>query len=244
MRHGKKFNKLSRTRAHRGAMLANMASSLIKHKKITTTVAKAKALRVYVEPLITKGKNPTQHNYRTVFAYLTDKEAVNELFKVVGEKVASRNGGYTRILKIGNRAGDNSDMAMIELVDFNEFFTGFGSDAASTKSKRTRRGSKKATATDAPKAETTATVEDVEAVVEDVVEETEVKVEAPAATGDDLTKINGVGPAFAQRLNDLGIFTFADLAALTEEKIAELEEKDSMTSPEEWNNWIEEAKGM
>ena len=242
MRHGKKFNKLSRTRAHRGAMLANMASSLIKHKKITTTVAKAKALRVYVEPLITKGKNPTQHNYRTVFAYLTDKEAVNELFKVVGEKVASRNGGYTRILKIGNRAGDNADMAMIELVDFNEFFTGFGSDAASTKSKRTRRGSKKATATDAPKAETTATVEDVEAVVEDVVEETEVKVEAPAATGDDLTKINGVGPAFAQRLNDLGIFTFADLAALTEEKIAELEEKDSMTSPEEWNNWIEEAK--
>lgn len=225
-------------------MLANMASSLIKHKKITTTVAKAKALRVYVEPLITKGKNPTQHNYRTVFAYLTDKEAVNELFKVVGEKVASRNGGYTRILKIGNRAGDNADMAMIELVDFNEFFTGFGSDAASTKSKRTRRGSKKATATDAPKAETTATVEDVEAVVEDVVEETEVKVEAPAATGDDLTKINGVGPAFAQRLNDLGIFTFADLAALTEEKIAELEEKDSMTSPEEWNNWIEEAKGM
>lgn len=244
MRHGKKFNKLSRTRAHRGAMLANMASSLIKHKKITTTVAKAKALRVYVEPLITKGKNPTQHNYRTVFAYLTDKEAVNELFKVVGEKVASRNGGYTRILKIGNRAGDNADMAMIELVDFNEFFTGFGSDAASTKSKRTRRGSKKTTATDAPKAETTATVEDVEAVVEDVVEETEVKVEAPAATGDDLTKINGVGPAFAQRLNDLGIFTFADLAALTEEKIAELEEKDSMTSPEEWNNWIEEAKGM
>ena len=119
MRHGKKFNKLSRTRAHRGAMLANMASSLIKHKKITTTVAKAKALRVYVEPLITKGKNPTQHNYRTVFAYLTDKEAVNELFKVVGEKVASRNGGYTRILKIGNRAGDNADMAMIELVDFN-----------------------------------------------------------------------------------------------------------------------------
>ena len=244
MRHGKKFNKLSRTRAHRGAMLANMASSLIKHKKITTTVAKAKALRVYVEPLITKGKNPTQHNYRTVFAYLTDKEAVNELFKVVGEKVASRNGGYTRILKIGNRAGDNADMAMIEFVYFNEFFTGFGSDAASTKSKRTRRGSKKATATDAPKAETTATVEDVEAVVEDVVEETEVKVEAPAATGDDLTKINGVGPAFAQRLNDLGIFTFADLAALTEEKIAELEEKDSMTSPEEWNNWIEEAKGM
>jgi large subunit ribosomal protein L17 len=229
-------------------MLANMASSLIKHKKITTTVAKAKALRVYVEPLITKGKNPTQHNYRTVFAYLTDKEAVNELFKVVGEKVANRNGGYTRILKIGNRAGDNADMAIIELVDFNEFFTGFGSDAASTKSKRTRRGSKKATATDTPKTMATANVEEVEAVVEDVVadvvEETEVKVEAPAKTGDDLTKINGVGPAFAQILNDLGIFTFADLAALTEEKIAELEEKDSMTSPEEWNNWIEEAKGM
>ena len=244
MRHGKKFNKLSRTRAHRGAMLANMASSLIKHKKITTTVAKAKALRVYVEPLITKGKNPTQHNYRTVFAYLTDKEAVNELFKVVGEKVANRNGGYTRILKIGNRAGDNADMAIIELVDFNEFFTGFGSDSTSTKSKRTRRGSKKATTAEETKAEKIAKVEDVEVVVEDVVEETPMKAEVPTPKGDDLTKINGIGPAFAERLNALGVFTFADLAGLTEEKIAEYELKDSMTSPEEWNNWIEEAKGM
>ena len=119
MRHGKKINHLSRTTSHRKAMLANMASSLIKHKRIVTTVAKAKALRVYVEPLITKSKDASTHNQRTVFAYLKDKHAVSELFTVVGEKVANRPGGYTRILKVGNRMGDNADMAMIELVDFN-----------------------------------------------------------------------------------------------------------------------------
>jgi large subunit ribosomal protein L17 len=105
-------------------MLSNMASSLIKHKRIVTTVAKAKSLRVFVEPLITRSKNPSTHNYRTVFSYLKDKQAVTELFSVVGEKVANRPGGYTRILKTGNRAGDNAEMAMIELVDFNEFFEG------------------------------------------------------------------------------------------------------------------------
>lgn len=146
MRHGKKLNHLGRKAPHRRAMMANMASSLIKHKKITTTVAKAKALRMFVEPLITKGKNNTTHNHRTVFAYLRDKEAVHELFTVVGEKVANRPGGYTRILKIGNRAGDNADMAMIELVDFNEFFTGHGQDRKGG-SKRTRRGRSKSGAT-------------------------------------------------------------------------------------------------
>src|SRR5210317_1148422 len=128
MRHGKKVNHLSRTASHRKAMLANMASSLIKHKRIVTTVAKAKSLRVFVEPLITRSKDASSHNYRTVFSYLRDKHAVNELFTVVGEKVADRPGGYTRILKTGNRAGDNAEMAMIELVDFNEFFDGFKKD--------------------------------------------------------------------------------------------------------------------
>jgi len=124
MRHGKKFNHLGRTASHRAAMLSNMASSLIIHKRIVTTVAKAKALRVYVEPIITRSKEATTHNYRTAFSYLQDKVAVTELFTVVGGKVSNRPGGYTRILKTGNRAGDNAEMAMIELVDFNEFFQG------------------------------------------------------------------------------------------------------------------------
>jgi large subunit ribosomal protein L17 len=121
MRHGKKLNHLGRTNSHRKAMMANMACSLIMHKRINTTVAKAKALRTYVEPLITKSKNDTTHSRRTVFAYLKQKEAVAALFREVGVKVATRAGGYTRILKTGTRLGDNAEMCMIELVDFNEF---------------------------------------------------------------------------------------------------------------------------
>ena len=141
MRHGKKINHLGRTASHRAAMLSNMASSLIIHKRIVTTVAKAKALRVYVEPIITRSKDASTHNYRTAFSYLKDKEAVTELFTVVGGKVANRAGGYTRILKTGNRAGDNAEMAMIELVDFNAIY-GKEADAAAAK-KRTRRGGAK-----------------------------------------------------------------------------------------------------
>jgi len=188
MRHGKKHNHLGRTSSHRKAMLANMASSLIKHKRIITTVAKAKTLRIYVEPLITKSKDASTHNYRTVFAYLKDKEAVNELFKVVGEKVANRNGGYTRILKTGNRAGDNADMAMIELVDFNEFFDGFGQDKKKSTTRRSRRsGSSASTAAPkaaAPKAETK--VE--ETAVEDAVVVEEVAPAAPEATTETPTE--------------------------------------------------------
>lgn len=250
MRHGHKVNHLGRTASHRKAMMANMASSLIKHKKIITTVAKAKALRVFVEPLITKSKDTTTHNYRTVFSYLKDKEAVKELFTVISEKVATRPGGYTRILKTGNRAGDNAEMALIELVDFNEFFDGFSkSDKAA--SKKTRRGRSKATGntTSAPtakaKSEPVATASVIEdAVVEEISNAEVVEVAETSTTGDDLTAINGVGPAFAERLNALGIFTFADLVALTDEKIAELEEKDSMTSLEEWHNWMDQAKGL
>src|ERR1700743_1270274 len=136
MRHGKKVNHLGRTDSHRKAMLANMASSLILHKRITTTLAKAKALRVYVEPLLTKAKNDTTHSRRTVFSYLQDKETVTILFREVAEKIANRPGGYTRIIKMENRLGDNAEMALIELVDYN---TVYGAETAAPAKKATRR---------------------------------------------------------------------------------------------------------
>ena len=141
MRHGKKFNHLGRKTAHRKAMLANMACSLIEHKRINTTVAKAKALRVFVEPLITKSKADTTHNRRIVFSYLRNKYAVTELFREVSVKVADRPGGYLRIIKLGNRQGDNAPMAMVELVDYNEIYNPNGKKAKKT----TRRGKSKKT---------------------------------------------------------------------------------------------------
>jgi len=139
MRHGKKFNHLGRKTAHRKAMLANMACSLIEHKRINTTLAKAKAVRQFVEPLITKSKADTTHNRRVVFSYLRDKYAVTELFREVATKVADRPGGYLRIIKLGNRQGDNADMAMVELVDYNELYNPNSKKKKSTR----RRGSKK-----------------------------------------------------------------------------------------------------
>merc|ERR1711935_1008801 len=139
MRHGKKHNHLGRTTSHRKAMLANMSCSLIEHKRINTTVAKAKALRVFVEPLITKSKSDTTHNRRIVFSYLRDKFAVTELFKEISVKVADRPGGYLRIIKLGNRQGDNAPMAMVELVDYNEIYNPNGKKAKKT----TRRGRSK-----------------------------------------------------------------------------------------------------
>tara|TARA_B100001175_G_C19500996_1_gene638037 strand:- start:1439 stop:2086 length:648 start_codon:yes stop_codon:yes gene_type:complete len=187
MRHGKKTNHLSRKTAHRGAMLANMACSLIEHKRINTTLAKAKALRKYVEPLITKSKDDTTHNRRVVFSYLKNKEASSILFRDVAPKINDRPGGYTRIIKLNNRLGDNAEMAMIELVDFNELLI---KDEVKKKKTR-RRGGKKATT---PKSEnvTNEPVKDssVEAdVIEDavVVEETtneEVKTEAKNSKED------------------------------------------------------------
>jgi len=164
MRHGKKFNHLSRKTAHRKAMLANMSCSLIEHKRINTTVAKAKALKQFVEPLITKSKEDTTHNRRIVFAKLRDKYAVTELFREVAQKVADRPGGYTRIIKLGNRLGDNADMAMIELVDFNEIYNGGKKEVKKT----TRRGKAKkvetteATATVAPATEASENTESAE----------------------------------------------------------------------------------
>lgn len=139
MRHGVKLNHLGRTSAHRKALLSKLAGDLILHKRIITTLAKAKTLRVYVEPLLTKSKENTTHQRRVVFSYLQDKEAVKELFGVVSEKIASRPGGYTRIIKLGTRLGDAAEMAMIELVDFNELYSNQGTGAG--KKKRTRRGS-------------------------------------------------------------------------------------------------------
>ena len=153
MRHNKKFNHLSRTASHRAAMLSNMACSLIKHKRITTTLAKAKALKMYVEPLVTKSKNDTTNSRRVVFSYLQDKYAVTELFQVVAAKVGDRPGGYTRIIKTGFRASDAAEMCFIELVDFNDNMA-----KTEKKAKRTRRSKKAAeeVAAEAPVAEATA----------------------------------------------------------------------------------------
>ena len=152
MRHGDKIKNLSRTASHRKALLSNLAAAIIKHKKIVTTLAKAKALRTYVEPLITKAKENTTHQRRIVFSYLQDKEAVTELFSTISEKVAGRPGGYTRIIKLGKRVGDNAETAMIELVDFNTIY-GKGVEAKAEPAKRTRRGASKKKAADAPAAD-------------------------------------------------------------------------------------------
>jgi large subunit ribosomal protein L17 len=139
MRHRKKFNHLSRTSAHRKAMLSNMATSLILHKRITTTVAKAKALRTYVEPIITRSKEDTTHSRRMVFSYLQSKEAVTELFREISIKVANRPGGYTRIIKMGNRLGDNADMCLIELVDYNDLYLAKETKTQKESGRRRRR---------------------------------------------------------------------------------------------------------
>jgi len=163
MRHGDKINNLGRKKAHREALLSNLTCQLIQHKRIVTTLAKAKALRVYAEPLITKAKENTTHQRRVVFSYLQDKEAIKELFDVISVKVAGRPGGYTRIIKLGTRPGDNAEQALIELVDFNEIY-GKGKAEKKEPAKRTRRAGgtrKKATAKteEAPAAETAAPAE-------------------------------------------------------------------------------------
>lgn len=156
MRHNKKFNHLSRKSAHRQSMLANLTISLIRHKRINTTLAKAKALRVFCEPIITRSKKDDMANRRLVFSYLQDKEAVKELFGVVADKVANRPGGYTRILKTGFRLGDGAEMCMMELVDFNENLLNEATPKSATKRTRRRRSSKKAENSQ-PAAETAAT---------------------------------------------------------------------------------------
>jgi large subunit ribosomal protein L17 len=193
MRHGKKFNHLGRK-----AMLANMACSLIDSKRITTTVAKAKALRTYIEPLITKSKDDTTHNRRTVFSYLQNKEAIKELFDEISGKVADRPGGYTRIIKLGSRLGDDAEMALIELVDYNELMTGESADKkkAATTTRRSRRGGSKAKTAEGVEASTEEKVEkkvakksetkNVEAKAEDKAGEE--KNDSPVDNSDDKDK--------------------------------------------------------
>jgi large subunit ribosomal protein L17 len=187
MRHGKKVNHLGRTNSHRKAMMSNMATSLILHKRITTTLAKAKALRGYVEPLITKSKLDTTHSRRTVFSYLQDKDATSILFREIAEKVANRPGGYTRIIKMENRLGDNAEMAMIELVDYNTVYTKDGATVAK-KSTRRRGGAGKGKTAEtaveaAPVAETVAVKDEpvAEVPVAEAAPAVEETPEAPAA---------------------------------------------------------------
>ncbi len=228
MRHGNKNNNLSRTASHRRALLANLGSQLITYKRITTTLAKAKALRTYIEPLITKTKNTASkesimHNHRIVFSYLMDKLAVKELFTVVGPKVASRPGGYTRIIKLGTRPGDAAEIAMIELVDFNEIY-GKGVAKAEEPAKKTRRsgGKKKA---------------------EGDVEATTAAPKAKIAKSDDLKLIEGIGPKIAETLTAAGIVNFADLAASTTEKIKEiLDASEGNFNAADASTWPEQAQ--
>lgn len=176
MRHGDKINNLGRKTAHRKALMSNLACQLIEHKRITTTLAKAKALRVYAEPLITRGKEDTMHNRRVVFSYLQDKEAIKELFGVVGDKVSARPGGYTRIIKLPTRFGDAAEMAMIELVDFNEIY---GKDKADESAKKTRRSRRSAAA---PKAAAPAAAEATETATEEAPAEETAADAAPETT--------------------------------------------------------------
>lgn len=220
MRHGDKVNNLGRTTAHRKALLHNLANQLIEYKRITTTLAKAKALRVYVEPLITRSKSDTTHNRRLVFSHLQSKEAIKELFSVVSEKVADRPGGYTRIIKMAPRRGDAAEMAMIELVDFNTTYNTDEANAAK-KTRRSRGGAKKTTEAAAPKAEKA--------------------VEATA--GDDLTKVEGIGPKIAEALNAAGIVTFADLAGKTADEVnAILEAAEGNFNLADAGTWAQQAQ--
>lgn len=186
MRHGKKVNHLGRTKSHRDALLANLTISLIKAKRIETTLAKAKALRMYIEPLITKSKTDNTHSRRTVFSYLQDKESIKILFGEIAEKVSERNGGYTRIIKLGQRQGDNAVVALIELVDFNENLLSSAVEEADTKTKRSRRGKTKkadessSVATSVVEAAPVA-VDEEEVTSAEVVEETTEESTAPEA---------------------------------------------------------------
>jgi large subunit ribosomal protein L17 len=178
MRHKKNFNHLGRKSAHRKAMLSNMACSLILHKRIETTTAKAKALKRYVEPLITRSKEDTTHSRRVAFSYLQDKEAVTELFREVSAKVGDRPGGYTRIIRLGNRLGDNADMCMIELVDFNDNLLAEKAAAKKTASRRRRSSGKK-------KTEESAVVSEPVAEAEPVAEEVDAKAEEPVVAEEE-----------------------------------------------------------
>ena len=196
MRHGDKGNNLSRTASHRKALLSNLACQLFQHKKIVTTLAKAKALRPYVEPLITKSKDNTTHQRRLVFSHLQDKEAVKELFNVISAKIASRPGGYTRVIKLGKRVGDNAELAMIELVDYNDIYGKGKTEESAVVTKRTRRagGRKKA-------ADQIAATDTPEIVTTDEVAEPP-KSNLSAKNQDDLKKVEDIEPKAVEVLEE------------------------------------------
>ena len=238
MRHGKKVNHLSRKKGHRKSLLSNMACSLIEHKSISTTLAKAKALRVYVEPLLTKSKTDSTHSRRTVFSYLQNKEAVSELFRDVAPKIATRNGGYTRIIRTGYRLGDNAEMCMIELVDFNEVYT---KEETKKTTRRSRRGGKKNPSTtntgDTPVAEATEEAPAAEATEEapaaEATEEApvaEATEEAPAAeVAEEAPAVEAAEEAPAAEVTEE-----APAAEATEEApAAEATEEAPATKPDE-----------
>ena len=236
MRHGDKINNLSRTASHRKALLSNLSCQLFQYKKIVTTLAKAKALRVYVEPIITKAKENTTHRRRLVFSQLQDKVAVKELFDVIGPKVGARPGGYTRVIKLGARVGDNAELAMIELVDYNEIY-GKGIGETETGVKKTRRAgrSKKAAAT----------TETATAVKPDAkhAEEPKAKKESAKSDADDLTKIEGIGPKAAEVFHSEGITTFAQMAKKTGDELKEmLEKSEGNFNAQDTHSWPEQAQ--
>ncbi len=263
MRHGKKDNHLGRTASHRSAMLQNMASSLILHKRIETTVAKAKELRKFIEPILTRSKEDTTHNRRVIFSTLHNKEIIKELFANISDKISERPGGYTRIIKLGQRQGDAAEMCMIELVDFNETMLALSAEKPA-KTRRGRRGGKKGSTetgetiqvASAPKVEP-AIVEQEAEVIETIqvasvsevvveaepvaaVEETEV-VEATTVGADDLKIVEGIGPKIAEALAEANVTTFAQLADMTPEAINEIISGAGISS-RETTTWPKQAE--
>lgn len=219
MRHNKSINHLGRTSAHRKAMLSNMSSSLILHKRITTTVAKAKALKKYVEPLITKAKNDTTHNRRVVFSYLEDKNAVSELFREVVVKVGDRPGGYTRILRTGSRLGDNAEMCIIELVDYNEAML----EAKEAKSKTSRRSRRTKSTT--PAAETKTSKKEVEKVVDDaVVDAKDVVEDATVVVENNVDEVVEAVEETVEQVVDVVEETVAEVAETVTDAVESVEE--------------------
>lgn len=203
MRHGDKVNNLGRKTAHRHALLMNLTKQLIEHKRIITTLAKAKALRVYAEPLITRSKVDSTNNRRVVFSYLQDKESIKELFGVIGDKVANRPGGYTRIIKLAPRRGDAAEIAMIELVDFNEIYTKGGKEAEAKKTRRSRRSAAaKTTEAAAPVVAAEEVVAPVEAVTEAPVAEEVVETPVTEASEAPVAEATPDAPATEETSND------------------------------------------
>lgn len=268
MRHGNKVNHLGRKTAHRKALLMNLSNALIMHKRITTTLAKAKELRKHIEPLINKTKVDSTHNRRILFSYLQDKESIKELFGVIADKVANRPGGYTRIIKLGFRKGDAADIAMIELVDFNEIYV---KESKSAVAGKTRRGRTKKVTTEGGDIQNAAvaseliddvTSTDVSAepinLVDTVTEEVNVSEEvvteedAPKVKNalkiktkdgaDDLKVIEGIGPKIEELLHAKGIVTFEQLASTAAESIKEiLEEAGSKFAMHDPSTWPQQA---